>query len=204
MQDLSTSFLSLLSFALDVIPWKFSHGLRVSWTFFLKLGIFYFPLHFFKSCELILFRDSSSFFSVSFCLTKVNFYSHCVKTVCATPSPNLHTTYDLCSFLHSNSILHPIPTLNTVFSINVLFAHKKYHQLDIPGQVGFKISLGNHTESSLPSSATQLLSFLKTSNRQSHSSPQRRQWHLLSFLTALWQMGSRATLRWKLPSTSIS
>lgn len=92
MQALSTSLLSLLPFALVVAPWNFSHGLRVSWTFFLKLGIFYFLPHVFKSCELSLFRDSSSIFFVPYYQTKVNFYSHCVKTACAAPFPNVHTT----------------------------------------------------------------------------------------------------------------
>lgn len=80
---------------------------------------------FFKSCELSLFRDSSTISSVSCYQTKVNFYSYCVKTICAAPSPNLSTTYDLLPFLPSNSNLQPTQTLNTVFSINVLFAHKK-------------------------------------------------------------------------------
>lgn len=148
--------------------------------------------HFFKSCKLSLFRDSSTIFSLSYYQTKVNFYSHCVKTVCAAPSPNVSTTYDLLPFLPSNSNLQPTQTLNTVFSINVLFAHKKYHQPDTPSQVGFKTSLWNHTENSLPSSSTQLPSSLKTS----HTSVtyQRGRWHLLSLLTALWQIGSHPPL----------
>lgn len=155
MQELSTSFLSLLSFGLAVAPWNFSHRLSVSWTFFLKLGILYFLPHFFKSCRLTLFR--LILFSLCAFLSDQGEFllPLCQNSLCSPFSKFAHNLWS--PFFPAQKFKSsPHTTLNTVFSITVLFAHKKYHQLDIPGQVGFKTSLGNHTENSLPSSATQL------------------------------------------------
>lgn len=191
------------AFCLTAFPISFCSGCclmkfqswthRVYWAFFLRLGIFYliFSLLIFLRIVNSLFRTSMTWliFYLSLCLTvrprlifaPINFlslsaskqFTQPLLRICAQPG---------IYFLSCPVVQIPPLTPNTAFKMIVLFAHKKHHQPELPGQAAFKTSLWNHPENSPLSSATQLPSFLQTLNTGSHM--HQRRWCLLPFFSA--------------------
>lgn len=136
-------------------PW--TH--RVYWASFLKLHIFYLIFSFLTFLRIVnsVFRTSMTWliFHLSLCLTirprwifaPVNFLSLAASKQFTQPLLQI-CPQPMIYFLSCPAVQMPPLTPNTEFKMIVLFAHKKHHQPDLPGQVVFKTSLWNHPENS--------------------------------------------------------